>query len=80
MAGSHLHLVDGSSLYVTEGDEEAAGLLWSPPDPALRRVREMGYATLTEQTHGPIRVNADAVMYITTPADVDPVDATPGQA
>ena len=65
MAGSHLHLTDGSSLYVTEGDEEAAGLLWSPPDPALRRVREMGYATLTEQTHGPIRINPAAVMYLT---------------
>ncbi len=69
MAGSHLHLVDGSSLYVTESDAEAAGLLWSPPDPALRRVREMGYATLTEQAHGQIRINAAAVMYITTLPD-----------
>ncbi|MEA2195618.1 MAG: hypothetical protein QOG42_2052 [Solirubrobacteraceae bacterium] len=76
MPGSRLHLVDGSELLVTEGDEEAAGLLWSPPDPALRRVREMGYATLTGQDGGLIRLNAAAVMYLTAlpEPDSDAVD------
>ena len=75
MAGSHLHLVDGSDLYVTEGDEEAAGLLWSPPDPALRIVRELGYATLTDPDGEPIRVNSDAVMYLTAQPALDPASA-----
>jgi hypothetical protein len=75
MPGSHLHLIDGSSLYVREGDEEAAGLLWSPPDPALRRVRDMGYATLTDEDGGLIRLNSAAVMYLTPRPDPDLADA-----
>jgi hypothetical protein len=60
-----LHLIDGSELYVTEGEEEAAKALWSPPDPSLRRVPEKGYAPFTDQNGVAVLVQPAAVLYVT---------------
>ena len=57
-----------------EGDEEAAGLLWAPPDPGGRITVAKGFTTLTGAQSEPVHVNPDAVLYVTAQADREAAD------